>query len=300
MIEAHTPAFTLEPAKPVADPNGAAGTARTPNFLNDIAAGRVELPMIPRVVQSLIIELRKPDADFRKIGKALSEDPALSAKVLRLANSSFFGGQRSMASIDAAVALIGADALQRLIIACGVASPFQKIPGIDLDVFWRDALIAATAANQLALRLQADAEGAYVCGLLHATGHLILCQAYPDIANAMFTGFAVVRGTELAAIETDAFGVDHLTVSALWVESLGFPQPVADTIRKVNEPVAEHDAPLDLALRGACSLTLAAGRKDPAEAAMAALPEGLRSRFAAADGTPDAAFCKLYAAMQEL
>jgi HD-like signal output (HDOD) protein len=95
----------------------------------------------------------------------------LSAKVLRLANSAFFGGQRSMASIDAAVALIGTAALSRLIVACGVSSAFAKIPGVDLKLFWRDSLIAATAAHKLAPRLGAEAESAYVCGLLHATGN---------------------------------------------------------------------------------------------------------------------------------
>ena len=98
---------------------------QAPNFINDIAAGRVELPTIPRVVQRLIVALRDPDVDSRKIGEALAQDPVLSAKVLRLANSSFFGGQRSMASIDAAVALIGTQALNRLIVACGVSSSFK-------------------------------------------------------------------------------------------------------------------------------------------------------------------------------
>ena len=223
----------------------------------------------------------------------------LSAKVLRLANSAFFGGQRSMASIDAAVALIGLQALNRLIVACGVAAPFKDIPGIDLKVFWRDALVAGIAANKLAPRLSADAEEAYTCGLLHGTGHLILCQTYPDIANAMFTGFEVVRGAELATIEAGAFGIDHPAVGALWVESLGFPQPVADTIRCVAEPAADSEAPLLLTLRSASALAASVAQKDAAEAALAALPPAAQARFSGAGGQPDAAFLKLYEALQE-
>ena len=146
MIEAHTPAYTLEPTKVVVA-NDQPSHPRTPNFINDIAAGKVELPTIPRVVQQLITALRDPDVDTRKIGAALAQDPVLTAKVLRLANSAFFGGQRSMASIDAAVALIGIQALNRLIVACGVSSSFKEIPGLDLRVFWRDALIAATRSR---------------------------------------------------------------------------------------------------------------------------------------------------------
>lgn len=293
----HIPAFTLVPPKPAVVANAPAST--TPRFIDDIAAGRVELPTIPRVVQRLIAALRDPDVDARKIGAALSQDPVLSAKVLRVANSSFFGGQRSMASIDAAVALIGTAALNRLIVACGLASTFEGVPGIDLDAFWRDALVAATAANRLAPRLGADAEEAYVCGLLHATGHLILCRTYPEIASAMFTGFAIVRGTELAEIELGAFGIDHPTVGALWAESIGFPQAVSVTMGAMAQPLAATDGPLALALRGACALAAAVAGHDAAEAALAALPPGLRAGCSASDGTPDAAFVKLYATLQE-
>jgi HD-like signal output (HDOD) protein len=223
----------------------------------------------------------------------------LSAKVLRVANSSFFGGQRSMASIDAAVGMIGTQALNRLIVACGVSSTFEGIAGIDMRLFWRDALVAAIAANKLAPLLAADAEEAYICGLLHATGHLILCRSYPDIANAMFAGFAVVRGAELAAIESEAFGIDHPTVGALWVESLGFPQSVADSIGKMSHSLADTHGPLDLTLRSACALAAAVAQKDAAETALTALPQSVRARFTAAGGEPDGAFGKLYDTLQE-
>jgi len=297
--ETYVPAFTLTPEKQELDPNRNADVVQRPNFINDIAAGKVELPTIPAVVQKLIAALRDPNVDARKIGESLSKDPILSAKVLRLANSSFFGGQRSMASIDAAVALIGVQALNRLIVACGVSSSFKPIPGIDIDDFWRHALLAATAANKLAPRLDADPEAAYVCGLLHSTGHLILCQTYPEIADLIFTGYAVVRGAELAAIENENFGVGHPEVAALWIESIGFPQPVADTIRKAVRPPAATDVQLDHALRAGCLLALAAGNKDDPETAFAALPPYVRSKFGGADGKPDRTFDKLYEALQE-
>jgi HD-like signal output (HDOD) protein len=293
MNKDHIPAVTLMPEKRAVAPKPAAGPT-TPRFIDDVAAGRVELPTIPGVVQRLIAALRDPDVDARKIGEALSRDPVLSAKVLRVANSSFFGGQRSMASIDAAVAMIGTAALNKLIVACGVAATFDDIKSIDMPVFWRDALVAATAASKLAPRLGADPEEAYLCGLLHATGHLILCRSYPDIANAMFAGFAVVRGAELAGIELEAFGIAHPTVGALWVESLGFPQAIADAVGSSVQPLAEVQAALALALRGACVLAAAVAQKDAAEVALAALPPAVRAGFTTSSGEPDATFVKLY------
>ncbi len=127
---------------------------------------------------------------------------------------------------------------------------------------------------------------------------MILCQTYPDIADAMFTGFAVVRGAELASIELGAFGIDHPAVGALWVETLGFPQAVAGTIRDAAQPLADSDGPLDLTLRGACALAASIARKDSVEAAFAALPANVRAQFTA--GEADAAFVKLYAGLQEI
>lgn len=295
----HIPAFTLEPPKRTVAPNQAVARP-TPRFIDDVAAGRVELPTIPGVVLRLINVLRDPDVGPRQIGEVLARDPVLSAKVLRVANSSYFGGQRSMASIDAAIAMIGTQALNKLVVACGVASSFEKIQSIDLRLFWRDAQVAAIAANKLAPRLAADPEEAYLCGLLHATGHLILCRSYPDIANAMFTGFAVVRGAELAAIELEAFGIDHPTAGALWVESLGFPQAIADAVASTVRPLADVQGPLELALRSACALAAAVAQNDAADVALAALPPGVRGPFTAAGGEPDAAFNKLYEALLEI
>ena len=297
MEQTYIPAFTLEPPKRTAERHKPP-EIKTPRFIDDVTAGRVELPTIPRVVQQLIAALRDPDIDSRKIGHILSQDPVLAAKVLRVANSSFFGGERSMASIDAAINMIGLQALTRLVMACGVSASFKEIPGIELKTFWRDALVAATAANKLASELSADAEEAYVCGLLHATGHLILCQSYPEIAQAMFAGFDVVRGAELAEIELGAFGIDHAEVGALWVQSLGFPIAVSATIGKAAKPPTEGDSPLDLALRGACGLAAAIAAGAAAEAAFAMLPPGVRARFTV-NGQISPGFGKLYESLQK-
>ena len=292
------PAFTLKPLT-AAPPKAATETSRTPRFIDDVAAGRVELPVIPAIVQKLMNALRDPDVDARVIAQILARDPVLTSKVLRLANSSFFGGQRSMASIDAAVGLIGLAALNRLIVACGVSSSLGEVPGIDLQLFWRDARVAAHAAHKLAPRVGADPDEAYLCGLLHSSGHLILCRSYPQVANAMFNGFERVQGAELAAIEVEAFGIDHPQVGSLWVESIKFPQPVADTIAKSTRPPEEIQSALELSLHGACTLASAAAQKASADAALAALHPGLRTHFVLPNGQADASFSKIYDSLCE-
>lgn len=300
MEKTHIPSYVLEPEKRAPVRNAPATRPPIPEFLKDIEAGRVELPTIPSVVQRLMTALRDPDVDSRIISKALARDPILSSKVLRLANSSIFGSPRSMSSIDAAVGLIGIQALSKLIMACGVAAALEKVPGIDLHIFWRDALVAAVVANKFAPAAKCDPEEAYISGLLHATGHLILCRSYAEIADAMFSGFEILRGPELAAVELEAFGIDHPTVGAMWVESLGFPQTVVDVIGRRLTISADKLRPLDLALRSGCVLSTCIARHDAPEIALAALPEKISARFTDEEGAPDAAFCKFYDALGEI
>ena len=300
MSQTYVPAFTLEPEKRAAAPKPADGP-RTPNFINDVAAGKVELPTIPRVVQQVIAALRDPDVDARKLGEALAQDPVLSAKVLRLANSSFFGGQRSMASIDAAVALIGTQALDRLIVACGVSVVVQGRS--------RGSTCRPSGATRWSPRppptssRRASApkrEEAYVCGLLHGTGHLILCQ---DLPRHRRLRVHRLRGGSAApswrAIESENFGIDHAKVGALWVETIGFPQAVADTIRNVAEPL-----PADRrTARPVAAQRLRAGGGGRAQgrgrARLGGAAAGGAGALGGAGGQPDAAFEKLYEALQE-
>jgi HD-like signal output (HDOD) protein len=257
------------PEKRVVAPPPPANAPRTPNFINDVAAGKVELPSIPRVVQQVAAAVQDPDVDARRLGQLLSQDPILAAKVLRLANSSFFGGQRSMSSIDAAVAMIGTQALGRLVLAGGVSSSFGEVPGIDLPTFWRDSLVTATAAQKLASKLGAEAEEAYVSGLLHGTGHLILCKTYPDIANSCSraTRSCAAPSSRRSRRRTSASTIP--TSARFWIETIGFPQPVADTIRQAAQPLAPSAGPLDLTLRSAC-----AARRRPWRARTSRPPRG--------------------------
>ena len=116
----------------------------------------------------------------------------------------------------------------------------------------------------------------------------------------MFTGYAVVRGAELAAIEAENFGIDHPNVGALWIETIGFPQagrrhdPQRRRSRSRPAP-----APLDLTLRSACALAAAVARKDEAGRRLGGAAAGGAGALRRRRRQPDAAFDKLYEALQE-
>jgi len=271
------------------------------NFIDDVIAGRTPLPTIPRVVQRLIAGLRRSDANLNELAAELVHDPVLSARVLRLANSSFYSGRRSLASIRDAVAVIGTDALRTLVIACGVSSAFVEVPGINLRQFWLEAVITAATAQLLAQQLRADADGAHAAGLLSATGHLILCQSHPLAAAAEFTRYRNLRGAALAERELAVFGVAHPAVGALWVDRLGFPREVAQAIAFCLDPAAaDGSSPLPGIVRVARDVAASVTSGDSVAAAVAKLDAALLQGLSLRDYVGAAAFAERYEQMKDL
>lgn len=278
-----------------------AATAAELKFMEDVTSGRIEMPVIPRVVMKLIDALRQPDVNLHAIADDLAQDPMLSAKVLRLANSSYFGGRGSLSSIDSAVSTVGTQALTTIVLTCGVSSAFVAVPGVNLRQFWTDALVCATAAARLSKIFKADPDSAYLCGLVHATGHLMLCQAFPDQARSHFADAPLLDRLEMAERERTAFGITHPVVGGLWADRLGFPAEVGTTVRLAVDAGVAGDAPLVLVLRSACELASAIARGDDAETALPHLPETVQSYYRSPnDAAPNAEFVKLYETLQHI
>jgi len=270
-------------------------------FIDDVVSGRTPLPTVPRVVHRLIAGLRRSDANLNDLATELAHDPVLSARVLRLANSQFYSGRRSSASINDAVAVVGTGALQTLVIACGVSSAFVEVPGVNLRQFWLNAVVTAATAQLLAQQLDADAHSAHAAGLLLATGHLILCQSHPVAAAAQFTRYRNLHGQALAERELAAFGVAHPAVGALWVDRLGFPREVVQAIAGSLEPGAvETGSPLAAIVRVASDVANSVTGGDAAADAVAKLDANLLRRLALNDYVTATAFAERYEQMKDL
>lgn len=272
------------------------------DFLDDVISGRIELPAIPGVVQKLIVGLRQPDASVVALADELAQDPVLAARVLRLANSPYYGGRRSLASVADAVAVIGTQALQTLVITCGVTSAFVDVPAVNLRQFWLEAAVAGAAAQALAREIGADADAAHAAALLADAGHLILCQTFRAKATAAFTSHRNLRGAALAERELKHFGVTHPKIGSLWVDRLGFPAEVGAAIAAhLHEPAGEDDAS-DLAALVRMGRGIAAAISDGESAdalvarleAQPGLPAALRTRLRASG------FAERYARLAEL
>ena len=120
------------------------------NAMERIFSATAQLPSIPAVVQKMIDTLQSEDSDLHPLIAEIRTDPVISARVLRLANSGFYSSRRSIGSVDDAVTLIGTRALRTLVISAGISGAFPKVPGVNMQDFWRHALMTASANSLLA------------------------------------------------------------------------------------------------------------------------------------------------------
>ncbi|MDB5887862.1 MAG: hypothetical protein JWM03_734, partial [Rhodocyclales bacterium] len=173
-----------------------------------------KLPSVPTVVQALIVSLGDEDADIGSMVARIKQDQSLCARVLRLANSSYYGARHKVGAIDDAVTLIGLNALRTLVIASGVTGAFTKVEGINLKSFWRHSMFTATLARDLGKMVGINGEFAYTAGLMHRIGQLLIDMAYPSVARDIAYDNQGISVAELTATERRLLEFDHSEASA--------------------------------------------------------------------------------------
>jgi HD-like signal output (HDOD) protein len=215
------------------------------------------LPRVPRVVLNVIDQLCHPGVSTASLVQEIERDPVFAAQVLRLANSPFYAGRRQVGSLYEAVGLIGTSALQTLVLASGITGAFGRLPSVDLRAFWLEAVATGHAARTLARLVDADREAAFLAGLLHGTGHLILCLLHGEKLQPALSSIRRVRGAELVALERAHTGLGHPEVGAAWLDGLGLPEPIVQAVSSQLQPASLDQPGLAALLRLALSMVAA-------------------------------------------
>lgn len=148
----------------------------------DIAKGIRNLPSLPVVVLEVLKSFEEPDASVGMLADKVSQDQALAAKTLRIANSSFYGLSRKVTTIQQAIAILGFDSVRTLIAAAAVTDIFSGNANstFDFKAFWQNAIGTGLCAKLLAQQLNFNQDNAFVCGLLHDIGRLVLVTRFPE------------------------------------------------------------------------------------------------------------------------
>lgn len=198
--------------------------------LQELLARAKALPSIPRVVSEVITELDKDDPDPRKISVAVATDPGLTARMLKLANSAFFGLTREISSVQDAVNILGFNHVRTLVTAVALSSSFKTVPGVNLEQFWRYSLNAAKICKTLSKSLKLNEGAAFTAGLVHAVGDLVMHIGMPeDVAKVDFTVSPLDMNR--AASEKSAFGFTYADVSAAFAQKWDFPETIVKALQ---------------------------------------------------------------------
>jgi HD-like signal output (HDOD) protein len=192
---------------------------------------RKNLPTIPTVLAKILQLVDRESASGRELVDVIEHDQALTGKMLRLANSAFFGQSRRVATIPRAVVLLGFSTVRNL--ALGVKVWDSLSTGIArprLEELWSHAVGVAVATKLLSARLRAgDPDEGFTAGLLHDVGRLVLAMKFRELYwEAIDAGG---EGVSPDVVETSAFGIDHAEVGGWLLEAWSLPAAIVDAVR---------------------------------------------------------------------
>ncbi|UXY14891.1 HDOD domain-containing protein [Chitiniphilus purpureus] len=193
-----------------------------------------QLPTIPKVVQELIDTFDRDEVDIDAIASKIALDQVITAKVLRLANSSHYGASRKVASVDDAIVVLGFNVLRTLVVASGVTGAFVSPKGFDRQQFWKHSLAVAATAKWLAKPAKVPPEIAFTTGMLHNIGELLIHVVDPELAGRIDQ--QVATGGNRVRLEETQIGFDYVQVGAELARRWSFPNEIVEAIRHQHDP----------------------------------------------------------------
>ena len=237
-------------AKPI-DPEHLKHTLRRICALRDLLANETLrrlvtqlslLPTVPTIYLELVRELQVTSPSLERATAVISRDPAMTAKILQLVNSAFFGLPRHLESLDEAIAYVGVDLIKALVLCVPVFSRFDAVrvkdfsPTAIWEHSWRTGVLARRIAAAENLE-RAVCEESFLAGLLHDVGKLVLIANLPTLCREA-AALKQKNQIPLHAAEREIFGCTHAEVGAYLLGLWGLPESIV-------EAVALHDQPKD-------------------------------------------------------
>jgi putative nucleotidyltransferase with HDIG domain len=186
-----------------------------------------DLPSPPAVVMELLNSIDQEDIDVSVLATKVSADLALTAKTVRLANSSLYGISIKVTTIQQAITYLGFEATRNF--------PSRQCAGFDTKAFWRHAIAVGACARMLARHLHLSQDVAFTAGLLHDIGRLVLVTLHPQ-QYAQVIAYRKEHDCTLLAAETAVMGVDHVVAGLALARQWQF----SDMMR---QSIAFHHAP---------------------------------------------------------
>ena len=199
-----------------------------------------ELPTLPIIFQELFSRMQDPDAKISELADVIMRDQALTAKVLKLVNSAFYGQASRISTISRAIIIMGFHAVRSAALAVSVLDQFKDIESdastFTLEGFWRHSIGVSCLAKQLSLVLRvAESEDAFVAGLLHDIGKLVMIQHFSEDVEDLCRA-ATEQHLAWHDCENVLYPTNHANIGRALFRAWKFPDHVVEAVSCHHEP----------------------------------------------------------------
>lgn len=209
-----------------------------------------QVPSLSTLVVEVLASFDKKDVNFSELVQKISRDQGLTTRVLRVANSPFYGNSGKIGSVKAAVIVLGFHNVRSLVVAAGLINQFPAPAtpsGFDRLGFWRHSIGSAVCANRLAMTLGRDQSMAFTAGLLHDIGKLVLDAYFSENLAEMLEYYATNNDISMIKAERAVLGIDHTQIGYELTRRWHFPVSIQKAIRDHHDSEREPSALTDLA-----------------------------------------------------
>ena len=203
-----------------------------------LVSGDVELVTLPEVYVRLLEALHAENSSAMELAAIIGRDPSLTAKLLKLVNSPYYGARAAIDTINRAVSMVGQKELTTLVLGLAALSAFSDIPTklCDMRTFWSHAATCGVYASLLAATCPDTAQDrVFVGGLLHDIGQLVILRKLPAAAGRALL-LSRIENLPLHDAETAVLGFDHAAVGQALLTSWHFPPSLTAMVANHHHP----------------------------------------------------------------
>jgi diguanylate cyclase (GGDEF)-like protein len=207
-----------------------------PQDLEQRLRAQIDFPSPPQVATEIITLARDPDIEMAKVATAVGRDPAMTAKILRIANSAFYAQRRPSQNLRQALVIIGLNAALTLALSFSLVSSMRALraTGIDYSRFWRRALLAATAARAFSEAAKTGhQEDVFLAAMLQDMGVLALDRAARDFYSQLPQK---ATHADWVAYEIAKLGKDHSFYTAMMLRAWNLPERLCKPVEASHSP----------------------------------------------------------------
>lgn len=209
-----------------------------PTIVELVSAVPASLGSYGPVLEEIEAALESPQCSLVTVGEAIEKDPDLTARLLKLGNSSFYGYSTRLATVTEAISLIGIQQVQDLLLASSIIEKFSGVTDefVSMESFWRHSLACGIAARLVAVeRRLPKPDKFFVAGLLHDVGRLVLFSQAPKLAEQVFHRY---RGERLLLREAEVrvLGYDHQQIGGGLLKHWKYPGHLTQAVECHHQP----------------------------------------------------------------